>query len=189
MPRLRESTISAHRSAVRDAVIGATAELVARNGLRAVTMSQVAARSGIGRATLYRYFSDVDQILLAWHERQLRGHLDQLVALRHGPGPAGDRLAAVLAVFASIRHAHRGAQDAALLHGGSHVRQAYEHVRELVEALIDEAARSGRVRDDVPPAELGAYCLAAVGAAAALPSQAAVDRLVEVTLAGLRPST
>lgn len=187
MPRLRESTIGAHRSAVRNAVLDATAELVARDGLRAVTMSQVAERSGIGRATLYRYFSDVDQILLAWHERQLGAHLDELVALREAAVPAAERLGAVLALFAAIRHQHGGAQDAALLHGGPHVARAHEHVRGLVQGLIEEAARSRAVRDDVPPAELAAYCLAAVGAAAALPSEVAVERLVQVTLAGLRP--
>ena len=40
-------------------------------------------------------------------------------------------------------------------------------------------------RTDIEPAELAAYCLHALSAAATLPSPAAVRRLVSVTLAGL----
>jgi hypothetical protein len=56
----------------------------------------------------------------------------------------------------------------------------------LVTGLITDAAQTGDLRRDIPPAELATYCLHALNAASALPSQAAVDRLVTVTLAGLR---
>ena len=52
-----------------------------------------------------------------------------------------------------------------------------------VSAII---AAAGELRTDVAPDELTAYCLHAL-AAAVLPSPEAVRRLVEVTLAGLRP--
>jgi hypothetical protein len=52
---------------------------------------------------------------------------------------------------------------------------------------VADAARGGRVRSDVAPAELASYCLHALTAAASLPSGAAVHRLVAVTLAGLDP--
>lgn len=47
-----------------------TAALVAEQGLTSVTMSRIAKESGIGLATLYKYFPDVESILLAWHERR-----------------------------------------------------------------------------------------------------------------------
>jgi hypothetical protein len=53
--------------------------------------------------------------------------------------------------------------------------------------LIADAAGRNEVRTDVPPAELAAYCLNALGAAGALPSKAAADRLVTVVMAGLAP--
>ena len=187
MPRLRESTLDAHRSAVRAAILDAAAALVARGGVRAVTMSRVAEDAGIGRATLYRYFPDVDALLLDWHERRLGEHLAELAQLRHAGGTALDRLAAVLAAFGSIRHRHPGAGDAAPLHGGAHVTRAHGHVREMVHELVAAAVRDGVVRGDVPPAELAAYCLAALDAAAELGSGEAVERLVAVTLDGLRP--
>jgi hypothetical protein len=75
---------------------------------------------------------------------------------------------------------------AALLHRGEHVAHAQRHLHRLVENLIAEAAEDGEVRDDVAPAELATYCLHALTAAGNLPSQAAVRRLVAVTLGGLR---
>jgi hypothetical protein len=71
VPKLWNETIEAHRREVRDAILDTTATLVAEQGLRSVTMSQIADQTGIGRATLYKYFPDADTILRAWHERQI----------------------------------------------------------------------------------------------------------------------
>jgi hypothetical protein len=46
---------------------------------------------------------------------------------------------------------------------------------------------AGPVRGDVAADELADFCLHALAAATSLPSKAAVQRLVQVTLAGLRP--
>jgi hypothetical protein len=64
---------------------------------------------------------------------------------------------------------------------------ARRHLRDFVANLLTDATATGHVRDDIAPAELADYCLHALGAAAGLPSKAAVGRLVTVTLAGLRP--
>ena len=78
VPKLWNQTIEAHRAAVRDAILETTWALVAEHGLRSVTMSQIAKKTGIGRATLYKYFPDVEAILLAWHQRHVAGHLKHL---------------------------------------------------------------------------------------------------------------
>ncbi|MET9387412.1 TetR/AcrR family transcriptional regulator [Streptomyces sp. NPDC002928] len=190
MPKLWNETIEEHRRAVRDTVLEVTAALVAEHGLRGVTMSRIAEGSGIGRATLYKYFSDVESIVTAWHERQIAAHLQELTELRGRPGTPGDRLTAVLGAYAFIqqrRHGH-DAEIAAVLHQGSHVAHAEQHLLRFVSELLAEGAETGEVRDDVSPDELAAYCLHALAAAGALPSQAAVHRLVQVTADGLRPS-
>src|SRR5215207_197927 len=64
VPNLWNETIEAHRAAVREAILDTAMVLVAEQGLRSVTMSQIAEKTGIGRATLYKYFSDVEAILL-----------------------------------------------------------------------------------------------------------------------------
>jgi AcrR family transcriptional regulator len=190
MPRTWGQTIAAHRDAVRDATLDATAALVAEHGLTGVTMSEIAKATGIGRATLYKYFPDIESILAAWHERFIAEHLHQLAEVSGAAPPAG-RLAAVLRAYAIQSHQQRGhgGDLAAMLHQGEHVARAHAHLDEFVTTLIREAAAGGEVRDDIPAGELAAYCLHALTAAAALPSAAAVDRLVDVTLAGLTPGS
>src|SRR6266851_3046479 len=100
MPRLWKKTIEAHRREVRDAIQDTTAALVAEHGLQSVTMSQIAEETGVGRATLYKYFADVEAILLAWHERHVTSHLEHLAEVRDQAGGARERLEAVLEAYA-----------------------------------------------------------------------------------------
>jgi AcrR family transcriptional regulator len=187
MPRLWNETIEAHRAAVREAILESTWALVDEHGLRSVTMSQIAEKAGIGRATLYKYFPDVEAILLAWHERHVSGHLEHLAEVREQAGNAGERLEAVLGAYALIEHKRHAGEFAALLHRGEHVVRAQQHLTEIIRDLLREAADTGHIRDDIVPEELASYCLYALTAASSLPSEAAVRRLVTVTLAGLRP--
>jgi AcrR family transcriptional regulator len=186
VPKLWTESIEAHRRAVRDATLNTTAALVAKHGLRSVTMSQIAQETGIGRATLYKYFPDVEAILLAWHERQISAHLEQLVRLGTQGGGATERLQAVLEAYAFIQYQHRGTDLEALLHHGEHVARAQQHLVRFIRDLLAESATAGDVRRDVTPDELASYCLHALAAASALKSKPAVRRLVSVTLAGLR---
>ena len=187
VPRLWNETIEAHRAAVREAILDTTAELVTQNGLLSVTMSRIAEKTGIGRATLYKYFPDVEAILLAWHERHVSGHLEHLAELRDQAGDARQRLEAVLEAYALIQHKRHATELAALLHRDEHVARAQQHLTDIIRDLLTEGAQTGDLRNDIPPEELADYCLHALAAAGSLPSEAAVRRLVTVTLAGLRP--
>jgi len=193
VPKLWSETIETHRQEVRDAIIETTAALVGKDGLRSVTMSQIAEDTGIGRATLYKYFPDVESILVAWHQSHVTNHLDHLVALRDETEDAGEQLDAVLEAYAlicyEIAHQSHGADLTALVHRGEHIDRAQLELTHFVRDLLAEGARAGLVRSDVAPDELAAYCLNALAASSSMPSKAAVRRLVSVTLAGLRSST
>ena len=165
MPRLWNETIEAHCREVRAAILNTTWALVAEHGLTSVTMSRIAEEVGIGRATLYKYFPDVEAILLAWHERQITGHLQHLAEIRDQAGGAGERLEAVLEAYALIQHKRHATELAALLHRGVHVARAQQQLCEMIRDLLAEAARTGEVRDDVAPEELAIYCLHALAAA------------------------
>lgn len=111
MPKLWNQTIEAHRREVREAILDTTAGLVTERGLLSVTMSEIAEKTGIGRATLYKYFPDVESILAAWHERQISGHLEQLARVRdQAEGPA-ERLEAVMEAYALIHRERVRHQD------------------------------------------------------------------------------
>jgi AcrR family transcriptional regulator len=189
VPRLWTDTVEAHRREVRDAILETTVRLVTKQGLRSVTMSQIAEEAGIGRATLYKYFSDVEAILVAWHERHVAGHLEHLATLRDQAGDPAERLKAVLEAYALIQHKRHASEMEALLHRDEHVGRAQQHLSDLIRGLLIEGVESGDVRDDVAPDELASYCLHALGAAGSLPSEASVRQLVTVTLAGLRRTT
>jgi AcrR family transcriptional regulator len=190
VPKLWTQTIQTHRHQVRDAILDTTAALVAEHGLLTVTMSQIAEETGIGRATLYKYFPDIASILLAWHDRQITAHLAYLAEVRDQTADIGERLEAVLQAYALLSRHARGHQDAglaALLHRGEQVARAERQVHQLIRDLVAAAVKAGEVRDDVPPDELASYCVHALAAAGPQHSNAVIRRLVSITLAGLRP--
>jgi AcrR family transcriptional regulator len=190
VPKLWNETIAEHRHAVRDAILDTAAALVAGHGLLGVTMSQIAEGAGIGRATLYKYFPDVESVLLAWHERQIGDHLAQLAEIAARAGAPADRLAAVLRAYGGIRlrtARHDPSELAALLHRDPHIDRAQQQILDLVRDLLAEVAATGGIRDDVAPDELAPYCMHAMAAAGALGSEEALDRLVGLTMDGLRP--
>jgi AcrR family transcriptional regulator len=190
VPKLWSETIDAHRRTVHDAILDTAWALATERGPLAVTMSQIAERTGIGRATLYKYFSDVEAILFACHERHVAAHLSQLIHLRNQSDEPRRRLESVLEAYALIAH-HRGRHGSeelgALLHRGKHLARAEQQLIDLFAELLSEAASVGQLRDDVAPDELAAYCVHALAAASSLPTDDAVIRLVTVTVDGLRP--
>ncbi|MGP3965318.1 TetR/AcrR family transcriptional regulator [Nonomuraea sp. 3N208] len=194
MPKLWNETIEAHRRTVHDAILDTTVELVAERGLLAVTMSQIAEKTGIGRATLYKYFPDVEAILLTWHSRQIAGHLEHLAQVREQESDAGRRIEVMLETYAHIqrqrarhgRHDGFGPDLVALMHRSEDVGHAQRQLHEMLRDALADAAGARQVRSDVAADELATFCLSAMQAAATLPSEAAVQRLVAVTLDGLR---
>jgi AcrR family transcriptional regulator len=187
VPKLWSDTIEGHRRAVRTAAIEAAAELVGERGLAGVTMSAIAERAGVGRATLYKHFPDVEAVLLAWHEHHVEQHLQRLTEVRDRSPDPDSWLQAVLDTYGqAIRH-QRGTGVGAFLHNSDHVARAHRRLAEFLHDLIDEARQRGAVREDVPIDELTSYCFNALNAALALPTDEAVHRLVAVVLAGLKP--
>jgi AcrR family transcriptional regulator len=189
VPKLWTETIETHRREVRDAIMDTTAALVAEHGLLGVTMSQIAEKTGIGRATLYKYFPDAQAILLAWHDRQITGHLEYLAHVRDQAGDAGERLEAVLEGYALISRGAGGHHDtefAAFLHRDEHVARAQRRIHDMIRSLLAEATVTGDVREDVASDELASYCIHALAGASRVRSKDAGRRLVSVVLGGLR---
>jgi len=193
VPRLWNETIEAHRRDVRDAILDTTATLVAEHGLRSATMSRIAEQTGIGRATLYKYFPDVEAILVDWHHRHITAHLEHLAALRDEANDPSKRLEAVLQAYALIVHERsrqqHGAELTAFLHRDEHVAGPQQQLHDLIRDVLADAANTGHIRDGIAPDELATYCLHALAAAGSLPSKAAVRRLVKLTMAGLQTVT
>lgn len=188
VPRLWTETVESHRQEVREAILDAAGELVASQGLMAVSMSQLATAAGIGRATLYKYFADVEEVFAAWHARQVAGHLAQLAALAEGPGQPAIRLRSVLEAYGRIcrqRARHGGDAMSAALHHAREVHQPERQLRDLLAEMVAEAAASGAVRKDMPAQELASFCVHALTAAADVEAAPAVVSLVDLVWASL----
>lgn len=93
MPRIWEDSVASHKERLRAHIIATAVRLVTAHGAMAVSMSGLASAAGIGRATLYNYFADLDSVLLAWAtdsvdsfvarvEGELAGIADARVRLR-----------------------------------------------------------------------------------------------------------
>jgi AcrR family transcriptional regulator len=191
VPKLWEASVDAHRDAVRETVLDAAWQLAAERGIRGVTMSQVAAEAGVGRATLYRYYPDVEAILTAAHERHVEHHLAHLTTLAASAGAAtGDalaRLEAVLGAFATIcfERGRGGEVLGALVHTAAATRGAEDRVVALVTDMVAEAAQAGAVDAQTPPVELARFAVHALMAASAAADEAGVERVVRSCLRGL----
>jgi AcrR family transcriptional regulator len=185
VPKLWRETIGEHREQVRDAILDAVEDLVAAHGPLSLTMSQVAEAAGIGRATLYKYFGDVESIVVAWHERHVRAHLERMRRIAQGPGDPFVLLESVLEDFAAGMSRSGHGDVGAALHRETGMADAQRRLTDLLEQLIADAARDGRVRSDVPPRDLATYCVHALAASRHLRRPAAVRRLVAVTIDGL----
>ncbi|MEO7222146.1 MAG: TetR/AcrR family transcriptional regulator [Devosia sp.] len=183
MPKLWNDTIEAHKSAVASAIMDKTAELAALEGLHTLTMARIAQEAGIGRATLYKYFSDVEGILSAWHKRQITAHLEGLERIRQQKATPLEGLEAVLIAYGeNSRHGHDHAIGV-LLHAMPHMQEAHNHLQDFLGSIIDEAVRSGSLEGGASSAELARYALAAIANGA--PSKPALVRLVGLILRGL----
>lgn len=184
MPKLWTATIDEHRSAVLNAILDATGELVRENGMTGLSMTALAAGAGVGRATLYKYVPDTGAAIAAWQHREMSRHLAELRTIA-AESPPAVRLRKVLEAYAMIRHGRHGGGATDGLHGADRLHPVETEVRELVASVIEEDVGAGRARMDIAAADLAAYAVAATGAAAILPDEGAglrIARLVAETI-------
>ncbi len=187
MPRIWTETIASHKEEVRDAVLDVIGDLVEVHSVFGASMSTIAERAGIGRATLYKYFADIGSMVTAWHVRQIHRHTDQLAEAGHAAGPADVRLRHVLDRHAQVLAAHHSdAAVTALLPAGHDegTSAAQERLLRLVESLIGQGVAEGVIRDDVPPRDLAGLLL---GAAASAAHASAPDRVLDIVMLALSP--
>lgn len=177
MPRIWAETIDTHRRQVNDAILDATAELMAEHGPMSVGMSAIAQRAGIGRATLYKYFPDVESILAAWHARDFGEHMQHLKDLSDTETVTLDDLTEFVQLQRR-HHAHDTGTDVvgtlahALAGYPSVIEDAIEPVIATLTELIAGLAQRKEVRADHDPKLLARWLLHVVHAPADLDDRA-----------------
>lgn len=157
MPKIWGETVADHKDRLRATIVESTVALVAERGRADVSMSAVAERVGIGRATLYNYFPDVDQILATYvvgqYDRQ-HAVLDERLADVDDPlEELRISLELVIGYFATAEHRDASPIGIDTFGPGSQERvdDAQRAFRDRLAVLLARATAAGLIRDDLDP--------------------------------------
>jgi AcrR family transcriptional regulator len=127
-------------------ILEATAQILERGGLGALTTNAVAERAGVSIGTLYQYFADKNAIMLALAKREMEASLADIARALQGeaePSPEA-RIRAVVRVmlnaFGGRRRARKAVTQAILSMGATG-----EVMVPVLSFIATEGARVGRV--------------------------------------------
>ena len=144
-----------------DLLIRAAATVFAHRGFTATRISDIAAEAGVGKGTVYEYFSSKDELYFSiceWINRDIRARIDQLLA---GETTAVGRLRALISEAAKIVIEQRELYPSSLDFWAASRGSAIEHrfteatntqyrtYRTLIADLIRDGQRSGEFRHQV----------------------------------------
>ena len=157
MPQIWAESIEQHKRQTIARIIDATVGLVAKNGLSATSMSHVAERAGIGRATLYSYFPDVEHILLAWHDQEVERYhqalADELAAQPDAPSALRLFITRLVQGFASDHGQELDASRIELSALSPDIQRqmgnATTKLASLLQQTIEQGICSGELRPDL----------------------------------------
>ena len=88
-------------------ILAATAEVLGRNGMTKLSLSEVAVQAGVSRPTLYRYFADKRELLDAFVVWE-RLYYERAVADATADLPPCERLDAALRVIVEYQQSYPG---------------------------------------------------------------------------------
>ncbi|WP_041448272.1 TetR/AcrR family transcriptional regulator [Anaeromyxobacter sp. Fw109-5] len=148
-------TVRADAQRNLDALLEAAKAAFAASGVDA-PVREIAARAGVGVATVYRHFPQRSDLVAAVYRREVDACAAAASALARELEP-GEALARWLHRYTSFIATKRGL--AAAYHSGVPVFEALpayfrEHLEPALQALLDAAVAAGRVRPDIAPYEL-----------------------------------
>jgi AcrR family transcriptional regulator len=96
VPRIRADSIEEHKTLTRRDILEAAAGLFRAQGYNETSLGDIASHVGIGRTTLYEYFSDKEGILVCLVQQELPGLMADLVADLPGDGSCRERLGVLI---------------------------------------------------------------------------------------------
>jgi AcrR family transcriptional regulator len=135
-----------HHGDLRAALVDATLELVAENGVQGFSVAEAARRTGVSISAPYRHFTDRDALLAA---AAVRGHEELLVRFRAAiadQATPADQAAAISAAY--VRFAAERRPMFELLFGAGLDKHRYPDFEAAATAVLDEV--SGVARRLVP---------------------------------------
>jgi AcrR family transcriptional regulator len=144
--------ISDRKTRTRERILDSAYALVSRVGLRRTTFEDVAAKAGVSRQTLYRYFGSKDEMVAALMDREADRFLEELqkipVANTDLAGAMSKGLMFTFDYLAShplLSWIHEHEPDELLPHLRSHWLPILAAVRHYIEPFMEAEVSEGRM--------------------------------------------
>lgn len=161
MPRIRAASIDEHKALTRRALLDAAYHLIDEAGTAEVSLAEVALSAGIGRTTLYDYFSDRDDLIAALVEDELPVVINEIIEDVDESQPIGERLAELAVktvefvatdrVYGVILHREVGRMS---LEAQERIRESHSDLSSTMAGLYRSGVEAG-LFDPLPPALAG----------------------------------
>lgn len=169
----------------RQRLLDAAAEVFAEQGLEA-SVEEIARTAGVGMGTLYRRFPTKEALISAL----VHDVLSTMLKLAGEGAERGDGtgLEYFLEAASAYQAAHRGCLPRLWNVGTEH--NLVQEIRRLIDAMLADAKRHGRVRADITNADVTIALWAVRGIVETVQGRApeAWQRHLDVYIAGLRPA-
>ncbi len=152
------------REATQTAILAAAEEVLAERGVAATGMAEIAARAGVAVGTLYRYFTDKDELLRVLIEARTAELVarvdDALAASKHGA--FAERLTAFARAIFEHHHVHRALRSVIFESGlvpTCNAQNPGESLRQRAETIVRAGIKGG----ELDPADAAFYPSFVVG--------------------------
>jgi len=194
----------AARGEKRPLILRAATEVFAEQGFAAVRVADIADRAGIGKGTVYEYFSSKDELLFAVFEWMNHGIADRIRQLLDKGGTTQERLQRLLDLGAEITREQVEMQAVALDFWSASrgtkseerynlaCLETYRTYRHLVADVIRKGQAAGELRSEVDADAIAAMVVAGMDGLGIqiffdreIDLNRTVDGFSEVLLAGL----
>jgi len=144
MPRISAENLEAHRAETTDRLLDAWSELVLERGYDGVSLADVAKRIGLARTAVYNYFSDREELLFAWTDREVTRTMDVLHGRLATVDSAVDKLHEFVVIELESFEASHLPQGQEVVHFlGPDVWQRFMAHVEPVEAILRDILQEG----------------------------------------------
>jgi AcrR family transcriptional regulator len=162
-PEKKARPLRADAQLNRDRILAAAGELFAERGL-SVPLEEIAARAGVGVATLYRRFPTRADLAAAAFERNISGYTRAVDRALASPR-AWDGFCALIFELCELQAEDAGLRDLLTTEfpANSAVEQRTGEAVEKVRALIERAQNEGILRPDVTAGDVVVLLLANAG--------------------------
>lgn len=187
MPRIRAASIDEHKALTRRALLDAAYKLIEDAETADISLAEVALSAGIGRTTLYDYFSDRDDLIAALVEDELPVVIAGLIDGVDESLSIGDQLAELAVetvefvatdrVYGVILHREVGRMG---LEAQERIRRSHSDLSSTMASLYARGVSAG-IFDSLPPSLAGRLIQDTIMSAARVLIDGSAERETVVT--------